>query len=282
MGEQVDRFAEAITWGYAVRMMNHFDHAVFPTATQQSAFMSKGLEVPSAVISNGVNTARYRPKRGLEPERWDELPRGPRLLFVGRLAKDKNIELLIRAMPRIWNETRGHLLLVGSGDDRERLEGIVHEFGVDHCIHFLGFVPEIDLPALYREADLFVIASECEVQSIPTLQAAASGLPVVAVRAGALPELARDATNGTLVKPNDADAFASAVRKILTDPALGARYSQASLTIGRYHSERRTFQTYEQLYFKLVRSKWVDHRVVREPMTIRKPTELRTSQEGHR
>jgi glycosyltransferase involved in cell wall biosynthesis len=273
MGERVDRFAEAITWGYAVRMINHFDHAVFPTATQQSAFASKGLAIPSTVISNGLDTARYRPMRGYEPDRWAELPQGPRLLFVGRLAKDKNIELLIRAMPRISSEIGGQLLLVGSGDDRQRLEQIVQDWRLDHCVHFLGFVPEVDLPALYREVNLFVIASECEVQSIPTLQATASALPVVAVKAGALPELALDGTNGALIAPNDADAFADAAIQILSDPGLSARFSHASLKIGRYHAERRTFQAYEQLYFKVIRSKRTSQRIVREPISTARQLE---------
>lgn len=265
MGEQVDRFAEAITWGYAVRMINRFDHVVFPTATQQSAFASRGLAVPSTVISNGLDTARYRPREGQEPALWSELPRGLRLLFVGRLARDKNIELLITAMPKLWSETGSHLLLVGSGDDRPRLERIVRDRGLDQCVHFLGFVPEIDLPALYREVDLFVIASECEVQSIPTLQAAASGLPIVAVRAGALPELVKDAVNGALVRPNDADGFSEAAIRILGDPIARARYAQASLRIGRDHGERHTFRSYEDLYHRQARIKRADHLTVRGP-----------------
>lgn len=265
MGEQVDRFAEAITWGYAVRMINRFDHVVFPTATQQSAFAGRGLDVPSTVISNGLDTSRYRPRQGQEPELWSELPRGPRLLFVSRLARDKNIDLLISAMPRIWSERGGHLLLVGSGDDRPRLEQLVRNRGLDHCVHFLGFVPEIDLPSLYREVDLFVIASECEVQSIPTLQAAASGLPIVAVRAGALPELVKDAVNGALVGRNDAEQLAEAVIRILSDPAARLNYSRASLRIGQDHGESRTFHSYEKLYFRQARIKQLDHLAVRGP-----------------
>jgi glycosyltransferase involved in cell wall biosynthesis len=109
-------------------------------------------------------------------------------------------------------------------------------------------VPEEDLPALYRHSDIFAIASDVEVQSIPTLQAAASGLPIVAAEAAALPELVQNNTNGHLVPPDDTTALATAIRSILDDPKLAKRLGQASLEIGRQHAEKKTFDAYEELY----------------------------------
>ena len=106
------------------------------------------------------------------------------------------IDVLIRAMLHVCAEREAHLLLLGRGDDRTRLEELTEKSGLQHCVHFLGFVPEEDMPALYRAVDLFAIASICEVQSLPTLQAVATGLPVVAADAVALPELVHDGVNG--------------------------------------------------------------------------------------
>ena len=113
---------------------------------------------------------------------------------------------------------------------------------------FLGYVPESDLPGLYRAADIFAIASDVEVQSIPTLQAAASGLPIVAASAAALPELVHDNRNGYLVPVADTAAFAAALDRILENPALAEQFGQVSLQLGRQHSEERTFQAYEEIY----------------------------------
>jgi glycosyltransferase involved in cell wall biosynthesis len=154
-------------------------------------------------------------------------------------------------MPRVWAEQQGHLLLVGRGDDRERLGELTEDLELQHCVHFLGFVPEEDLPALYRVVDLFAIASTCEVQSLPTLQALVTGVPVVAADALALPELVHDGQNGYLVPPGDPDAMAEAMLRLLRDPALAAQMGREGLAIGLAHAEEQTFEAYEQLYQQL-------------------------------
>jgi 1,2-diacylglycerol 3-alpha-glucosyltransferase len=249
VGDRVERMIENLTWEVTVRMINGFDHVIFPTCSQEAMFRKEGLEAPSTVISNGFDAQRYNPNGDVgDIERRYGLPQGPRVLFVGRLARDKKIDILIRAFARI--ET-GHLLLVGRGDDRQRLEDLAGGLGLRRRVHFMGFVPETDLPGIYRAASLFAIASDVEVQSIPTLQAVGTGLPIVAADAAALPELVQDGNNGYLARPGDVDGFAAAMRCILGDLDRASAFGQASLEIGRRHSEDRTFRAYEQLYSAL-------------------------------
>jgi glycosyltransferase involved in cell wall biosynthesis len=157
-------------------------------------------------------------------------------------------------MPQVWDRTRGHLLIVGRGDERSDLEALVQDLDLAHCVHFLGDVPREDLPALYRAVDLFAIASICEVQSLPVLEAAASGLPCVAADAVALPELVHDGENGYLVPPGDPEAMARALIDVLTDPDLAVHMGRESLAIAKPHAEIHTFNRYEMLYQELVRS----------------------------
>jgi glycosyltransferase involved in cell wall biosynthesis len=250
-GNVVQKVVEDIAWEVTMRMINGFDHVIFPTQTQQQAFIEEGLDKPSSVISNGLDTSRYNPTGSGDEERAVaryDLPPGPRILVVGRLARDKKIDVIIQAMAEVTSNQEAYLLLVGRGDDRERLEELVDSLNLRECVRFLGFVPEEDLPALYRHADIFAIASDVEVQSIPTLQAAATGLPIVAAEAAALPELVQTNTNGRLVPPDDPAATAAAFRHILDDPELARRLGQASLDIGRRHAEKETFDAYERLY----------------------------------
>jgi 1,2-diacylglycerol 3-alpha-glucosyltransferase len=249
-GDVIEEMVEEITWDFTLRMMSGFDHIIFPTGTQRSLFKKEGLEVPSSVISNGLDIRRYAPQGddGDLAERY-ALPPGPRVLFVGRLARDKKIGVLIRSMAAVED---AHLLIVGRGDDRERLGELAREVGVAERVHLLGFVPEQDLPGIYRAADLFAIASDVEVQSIPTLQAAASGLPIVAADAAALPEIVHDDQNGYLVPAGDAPTFAAAMGRILEDHELAERFGQASLRIGLQHSDEHTFQAYERLYRRFI------------------------------
>lgn len=254
LGSKLETIADNIAWEISVRLLNPFDHVVFPTKTQQRLFQQNGLTVPSTVISNGVDTRRYHP--GEIPETdlgvWTSLPEGQRILFVGRIAKDKDIEVLIQAMPAIWAEQKAHLLLVGRGNDRGRLEELALDLGVSHCVHFLGFVPESDLPALYRSVDVFAIASICEVQSIPTLQAAATGLPIVAVNEGALPELTQQEQNGFLVKAGQPEAMGKAIVRVLQDKVRAQRMGQMSLGIAQMHAEGETYRAHEHLYRMLI------------------------------
>jgi 1,2-diacylglycerol 3-alpha-glucosyltransferase len=197
---------------------------------------------------------RYHSTNGREQEIENRyaLPPGPRLLFVGRLAKDKKIDLLIQAMAKLDHQQSAHLLIVGRGDDRARLEELVEKLEVGERVHFLGFVPEEDLPAIYRASDIFTIASICEVQSIPTLQATVSGLPIVAANAAALPELVEDQGNGRLVPPDDPQAISEAVQYILANPQRKKSFGEVSLEIGRPHAQEFTFQQYETFYRQVV------------------------------
>ena len=246
---RLDVLTEGIVWEYAIRLLNQFDHAVFPSKTQAAAFLNRGLAVPSTVVSNGVDLDRYRPGRvGVNAiETRYGLPQDRRILFVSRLAKDKRVDVLIRSMLHI-RQTDVHLVLVGTGDDEPRLKEMTEDLGLTHQVHFLGYVPEEDLPSIYRASDLFAIASECEVQSIPTLQAAATALPIIAVDAAALPELVTDGVNGFLVPPDDPKAIATAALRIFSDPDRAAALSRGSLEAIRTHGETATFDAHELLY----------------------------------
>jgi glycosyltransferase involved in cell wall biosynthesis len=243
-----------VMWKYAVWHFNQFDHIIYSTATQRDFYMEQGLRAPTTIISNGLDTDHYKPgAEGVaEVESGYNLPPRPRVLFVGRLMKDKKIDVLIQAMAQVCIGRDAHLLLVGRGDEREELEALAAEICVKDHVHFLGFVPEEDLPAIYRASDIFAITSTSEVQSIPTLQAAATGLPVVAAAAAALPELVHDGKNGILVPPDDVAATGRAILEIINSPDRAARMGMASLAVGWAHAEERSFEKIEAFYRELI------------------------------
>lgn len=267
--DSLKRPLEKTVWEVAVRLMNQFDRTVFPTQTQQYSYIKHGLQASSTVISNGVDTSRYYPSPNGDVRIANRyrLPDGPRILYVGRLAKDKEIDVLIRSMAYPSAEFGAHLLVVGRGDDRDRLQELAQSEQLHHCIHFLGFVPEEDLPALYRQIDIFTIAATVEVQSIPTLQAVATAKPVVAVNASALPELVRDGRNGYLAPPGDSVAIGRAFAKILADPQLSRKFGQESLEISRQHAEEKTFDLHEALYEQLLAEE-ADNKAMFSPVSL--------------
>jgi glycosyltransferase involved in cell wall biosynthesis len=131
---------------------------------------------------------------------------------------------------------------------------LIRRLDLERNIHLLGYVPEQDLPALYRASQLFAIPSMVEVQSLPALQAAVTGLPIVAANSVALPELVKNGENGWLVNPLNAHELGDAILHILSNRAEAARMGQASLEIGRAHDDQLTFQAYEDFYRGLCRS----------------------------
>jgi 1,2-diacylglycerol 3-alpha-glucosyltransferase len=247
---------EVVVWKAMVGNLNNFDHVVFCTRTHEREFLAHGLRSPTTVISNGINLQRYNPQKETDEdvERRYALPPAPRILSVGRLMKDKKLDLLIQAMSQVCCTGReAHLLVVGRGDDRPHLKALICQLKLEPFIHLLGFVPEQDMPALYRACDLFAIPSLVEVQSLPTLQAAVTGLPIVAADSAALPELVRNGENGFLVEPLNARALGDAILYILDHPDEARRMGQVSLTIGREHDEQITFQAYEDFYQRMAK-----------------------------
>jgi 1,2-diacylglycerol 3-alpha-glucosyltransferase len=247
---EIESRIDSMMWQYYLRNLGHYEHVVFCTHTHERDFLAHGLRQPTTVISNGVNIQRYHPGRepGEDIESRFHLPPHPRILSVGRLMKDKRLDLLIKAMRVVCNVQEAYLLVVGRGSERRHLKNLIQKLNLEPYIHLLGYVPEEDLPVLYRSCDVFAIPSMVEVQSLPALQAAVTGLPIVAADSAALPELVRHGENGMLVNPLNPAELGEAILFILGQPDKARQMGQVSLEIGCAHDERLTFQAYDQFY----------------------------------
>jgi glycosyltransferase involved in cell wall biosynthesis len=118
--------------------------------------------------------------------------------------------------------------------------------GLENHMHFMGFVPEDDLPALYNGADLFAFPSLYEGFGLPVLEAMACGTPVITSNVSSLPEVAGNAA--LLVDPYNVDELAGAIRRILSDPALAADLRARGLERARQFSWERTAQETLEVY----------------------------------
>jgi glycosyltransferase involved in cell wall biosynthesis len=170
---------------------------------------------------------------------------GPLLVTAGRLVPYKGFEYLLRAM----SDVNGTLLLIGKGPLQLHLEKVAEEAGVRDRVHFLGYVDEVE-PYLHA-ADLFVMPSITRAESfgLVQLEAMAAGVPVVNTEiASAVPEVSRNGETGITVPPADAAALAAAIRILLEDDALRARYGAAaqkrSLLFTAENSARQNWELY--------------------------------------
>jgi phosphatidylinositol alpha 1,6-mannosyltransferase len=178
--------------------------------------------------SRGVDTALFSPARrqAPAPARLGGEPGEARLLFVGRLAREKRIELLA---PLLRTLDGVHLTIVGDGPASGELKNTFAGLPVT----FTGYLRGLELATAYASADLFVFPSDSEAFGNVVLEAMASGLPVVAAAAGGVLDLVEHEQTGLLFEPNDAVQLTRQVNRYLRNPALRREHSNASLAVAR-------------------------------------------------
>ena len=243
---------EVAFYAFITGFANRCDHVTAPTATALLLLREHGLRVPSQVVSNGIDLDTFAPGPCGADEalraRYALLPGGgPVILSVGRLSPEKRADVLIEAAVRL-TQPGARLVLAGTGPDEGRLRALAASRGAADRVRFLGFVPGSDLPGLYRLADVFAIASPAELQSLVTMEAMASGLPVVAVQAGALGELVHAGENGFLARPGHAADIATSLDLLCRDTALRTRMAKASRRIIADHDRYRLLSRWESIY----------------------------------
>ena len=223
-----------------------FSHGVVPVALNEEVKSSICREYalpPSAVpvVGNGIDLDAFR-----GPQRRGLRGAGARLLCVARLAPAKNHALLLRTVARLRESGRDvSLTLVGDGPLRGALEERARELGISERVRFAG--RRTDTAAFYRDCDLFVLLSDYEGMPMSIIEAMASGLPVVATRAGGVAELVDDGVNGALVEA-DAAAAAGVIAAICDDPALYARLSAGAVRTSSHYSAEAMMEKYVDLY----------------------------------
>jgi len=244
---------EKYSWKYLVYFFNLLDGATIPTKTGLDMYVKRGLETDIIPISNGLKTEIFNPNNNGEYLRKIfNLPDKNIVLFAGRINEEKNLDVLIKAIPDVIKEIDAHFLLVGSGGDYKNwLISLVKQLDVEKYTTFTDFLDYKDYPNIYSIADLFAIPSETELQSIVTMEAVATGLPVVVVNSGALPELA-SFNNGFVFEPKNSKQMADFIVKILSDEKLRKNMGKNSLKLIKRHSMESVVEQFEKIYEKVI------------------------------
>jgi len=227
--------AGMVTEDIVGRYLEKCTHIVAPTPNIRDLILRDyGVDVPVTVVPTPVDLGQYH---DLEPQRVRAalgLENAELLLYVGRLAEEKNLDFLLRAFARIVaTRSQARLLLVGKGPRERRLRRMMRKLGLGERGIFTGPIPHSEVPHYAAAADVFVFPSVAETQGLVLIEAMAAGTPVVAVKSPSSADVL--AEGGGLLVPAREDAFAEAVLGLLADePRRRAMGEQAARAARRY------------------------------------------------
>jgi glycosyltransferase involved in cell wall biosynthesis len=192
-------------------------------------------------VSCGIRADNYTPS--FEPRSEN------RIAFTGRVTGEKQIDKLLDAVAIMPADLKTIVDIIGDGDQRKALEEHAARLGIADHVNFHGRVSDAKLRRLLTGATVFAMPSIAELQSISTMEAMASGLPIVAADAMALPHLVHDGENGFLFPPGDVPALADRLERILRLPEDElAIMKNASLRLIEPHDIETTLDVFERLY----------------------------------
>lgn len=208
-----------------VRAVAGFDLIVTMGARAVTFFRQHGVDAPFCVISGAIDPEQFHPA---------DAPPTNDLVFVGRLAPIKRVDILLRIVQALTGEFPGvRALIVGDGELRVDLERLARDLGVERHVTFVG--ARSDIGDLLRSARIFLLTSDSEGLALSLMEAMTCGLAPVVSDVGDLGELVRDGENGFLAPPRDVERFADRVARLLRDEPLRAAFAdQARLDAIRY------------------------------------------------
>jgi 1,2-diacylglycerol 3-alpha-glucosyltransferase len=242
--KDVQDFAKDVAWKYLKWYYGSCDVTIVPSNTIKELIEKEGF-TNVKVVENGINLSPYeksvrdRPSFNLNEEDFI-------LLFVGRIVKEKNLEVLIRASKKIIKEMPNvKFIIAGKGPEENYYKDLVVKAEVTDYFKFLGFVPDSKIYSLYKSADVFIFPSKFETQGLSGIEAMASGLPVVGADYLAISEIIKNDYNGILFDPDDENDL---IEKIMICISKKKKYSKNALETSKQFSIENTTNKLLEIY----------------------------------
>ncbi len=228
---------------------------VSPSAGMANILRGMGVTCPIEIIPNGVDLERYYRAEPLSRADFGFTPSDVLLVYMGRLASEKNLLFLLQAFAGVASALQDvYLLLIGSGAKpfETEIQQLVMELGIGHRVRFTGMVEQVDLPSYLLMCDAFVTASVTEVHPLSLIEGMACGLPVMGIDSPGVADTIEDEQTGLLAK-DDLAAFTAKLTRLCMDAALRRQMGRAARQAStRYAIERTTsmiLKQYERLVY---------------------------------
>ncbi len=218
--------------------------------------ISYGLKQKSRALSNPIDVSNFSPVKNEEEKKELKNKFGfleKTILYTGRLAKEKHIDDIIRALAIISKDLPNiNLAISGHGSAEGDLKKLAEDLGIKEKVNFLGFVDKEIYPLVYKASDLFVVMSTAESQCISLILAMVTGLPVIGANARALPEYIGD--NGIIVEVGDYKKLAEEMIKIFSDNKLAKKFSEDGILSVKGYSALAVAKKWEEIYCDIIKN----------------------------
>ncbi len=220
-----DRFLESLAWTYMRWFYGQQDTVYVNSEQYRRSWVDRGIEPEKIkILPRGLDTELFNPDRRLESfwQRPGATERAVRLLYVGRISREKDLDVLAQAYRQLRDAGLPvRLFLVGIGPHAKALQETLPD------AIFAGYLSGEALATAYASADIFVFPSTTDTFGNVIIEAQACGLPVIVSNLGGPAELVEDGVSGLITKAHDVDAFAAAIKTLVENPVLRA-------TMGRH------------------------------------------------
>jgi glycosyltransferase involved in cell wall biosynthesis len=216
-----DSFLESVAWSYMHWFYGQLDTVFVNSEEYRQSWIKRGLDPAKLkILPRGLDTALFNPERR-DPEFWRKF--GPsngevRLLYVGRISREKDLDVLVDAYQRLRNENLPvQLYVVGHGPYSEALAELLPD------AFFTGYLRGKELATAYASADIFVFPSTTDTFGNVIIEAQACGIPVIVSDSGGPKELVENNKTGLVTKSHDVEDFTRALLRLIKNPALRRR-----------------------------------------------------------
>ncbi len=221
-----DGFLESLAWKYMQWFYGQLDTIFVNSEQYRQSWIDRGIDSAKLkILPRGLDTALFNPARS-EPDFWKQFGSdgaGVRLLFVGRVSKEKDLDILVQAFRNLRQENVPvQLSIVGHGPYSATLAEMMPEA----C--YTGYLSGTDLARAYASSDIFVFPSTTDTFGNVIIEAQSAGLPVVVSNVGGPQELVSDGVTGLITRARDIGDFTAAIRRLVEDEPLRREMSAAA------------------------------------------------------
>jgi glycosyltransferase involved in cell wall biosynthesis len=248
-----DGLGETFLQAYLPSFCRDVDLVISPSQGMEAVLRRLGVDSHVEVVPNGVELDRFREIPACRTREELGFSNDQVLLvYVGRLAPEKNLHFLMHAFYGVAQAyPQVGLLMIGDGPERQELEEEARRVGMVERIHFTGMVPYADLPGYLRVADAFVTASITEGHPLSIIEAMAAGLPALGIVSPGVADTIQDDVTG-LLSPDDLAAFTAKLSRLVTEHDTRQRMGAAAHTAAEAYAIERTSQMLAECYENLV------------------------------